>query len=55
MNNFAIKDVRLFNISINDSNYIDLVIHNGLAGSPQNDNEFNNQCFYIHHIKKIIY
>jgi len=49
------KDVRFFDISVNESNYRDLVIHSGPAVSPPNDEEFKNWQFYIHHIKKIIY
>ena len=43
------KDVRFFDISINESNYRDLVIHSGPAVSPPNDEEFKNWQFYIHH------
>jgi len=43
------KDVRFFDISVNESNYRDLVIHSGPAVSPPNDEEFNNWQFYIHH------
>ena len=39
------KDVRFFDISINESNYRDLVIHNGPAVSPPNEDEFNNWQF----------
>ena len=42
------KDVRFFDISINDSNFRDLVIHSGPATSPPNDDNGNWQ-FYIHH------
>ena len=42
------KDVRFFDISINNSNFRDLVIHSGPAVSPPNDNKKNMQ-FYIHH------
>jgi len=43
------KDVRFFDISVNESNYRDLVIHSGPAVSPPNDEEFKNWQFYIHH------
>ena len=43
------KDVRFFDISVNKSNYRDLVIHSGPAVSPPNDEEFKNWQFYIHH------
>ena len=43
------KDVRFFDISINESNFRDLVIHRGPAISPPNEGEFNNWQFYIHH------
>ena len=43
------KDVRFFDISVNESNYRDLVIHSGPAVSPPNDEDFNNWQFYIHH------
>ena len=43
------KDVRFFDISVNGSNYRDLVIHSGPAVSPPNDEDFNNWQFYIHH------
>ena len=43
------KDVRFFDISVNESNYRDLVIHSGPAVSPPNEEEFNNWQFYIHH------
>ena len=43
------KDVRFFDISVNESNYRDLVIHSGPAVSPPNDGDFNNWQFYIHH------
>ena len=42
------KDVRFFDISINGSNYRDLVIHDGPAISPPNDEELGNWQFYIH-------
>ncbi len=41
------KDVRFFDISVNESNYRDLVIHSGPAVSPPNDEEFKNWQFYI--------
>ena len=41
------KDVRFFDISINESNFRDLVIHSGPAISPPNEEEFNNWQFYI--------
>jgi len=43
------KDVRFFDISVNESNYRDLVIHSGPAVGPPNDDDFNNWQFYIHH------
>ena len=43
------EDVRFFDISINNSNFRDLVIHNGPAVSPPNDKELGNWQFYIHH------
>ncbi len=43
------KDVRFFDISINKSNYRDLVIHNGPAISPPNDEAVGNWQFYIHY------
>ena len=43
------KNVRFFDISINKSNCRDLVIHNGPAISPPNDEELGNWAFYIHH------
>ena len=42
------KDVRFFDISVNQSNYRDLVIHSGPAVSPPNDEDFKNWQFYIH-------
>ncbi len=42
------KDVRFFDISINKSNYRDLVIHNGPAISPPNDEALGSWQFYIH-------
>ena len=46
------KDVRFFDISVNESNYRDLVIHSGPAISPPNDEDFNNWQFYIHHYQE---
>ena len=46
------KDVSFFDISINKSNYRDLVIHNGPAISPPNDEEYGNWQFYIHHYQE---
>ena len=43
------KDVRFFDISIKNSNFRDLVIHNGPAISPPNDDKNNYWQFYIHH------
>ena len=43
------KEVSFFDISINKSNYRDLVIHNGPAISPPNDEKSGNWQFYIHH------
>ena len=43
------EDVRFFDISIYNSNFRDLVIHNGPAVSPPNDKELGNWQFYIHH------
>ena len=43
------EDVRFFDISINNSNFRDLVIHKGPAISPPNDKELGNWQFYIHH------
>ena len=40
------KDVRFFDISVNESNYRDLVIHSGTAVSPPNDEDFNNCLLY---------
>ena len=34
------KDVRFFDISINESNFRDLVIHSGPAISPPDEEEF---------------
>ncbi len=42
------KNVRFFDISFIESNYIDLVIHNVQKVSPPNDKEFKNWQFYIH-------
>ena len=42
------EDVRFFDISVKESNFRDLVIHNGPAISPPNDKESNNWQFYIH-------
>ena len=49
------KDVRFFDISVNESNYRDLVVHSGPAVSPPNDEDFNNCNFTYITIKKIIY
>ena len=43
------KDVRFFDISINKSNFRDLVIHDGPAVSPPDDKETDIWQFYIHH------
>ena len=43
------EDVRFFDISINNSNFRDLVIHKGPAISPPNDKESGDWQFYIHH------
>ena len=42
------KDVRFFDISIEDSNFRDLVVHSGPAISPPNDEDTNSWQFYIH-------
>jgi len=49
------KDVRFFDITVNESNYRDLVIHSGPAVSPPNDEEFSIGNFTYITIKKIIY
>ena len=43
------EDVRFFDISINQSNFRDLVIHKGPAISPPDDKEIGSWQFYIHH------
>ena len=49
------KDVRFFDISVNESNYRDLVIHSGPAVSPPNDEDLIIGNFTYITIKKIIY
>ena len=46
------KDVRFFDISINKSNYRDLVIHDGPAISPPNEKEKGSWQFYIHYFQE---
>ena len=46
------KDVRFFDISINKSNFRDLVIHKGPAVSPPDDDKEGTWQFYIHHYQE---
>ena len=43
------EDVRFYDISINNSNFRDLVIHSGPAISPPNEKINGSWQFYIHH------